>query len=88
MGLQDPNRLNLKIKLEKIGKYLDLRVETQRLTKIRAIVTTIIIREAGAAVPVDLEHQPETVKLDTVTPSLLQKAALLGTAPIQSMYPN
>jgi hypothetical protein len=61
----------LKIKLEKIGKYLDLRVETQRLTKIRAIVTTIIIREAGAAVPVDLEHQQKILKLDTVTPSPL-----------------
>ncbi len=78
----------MKIKLEKIGKYLDLRAEAQRLTEIRAIVTTIIIKEAGAAVPVDLEHQPETLKLDTVTPSLLHKAALLGTAPIQSIFPN
>lgn len=73
--------------LEKITKYQDLRIEVQRLMERKAKVVPIIIGALGA-IPKDLEEHLNTLELDRITISQLQKAALLGTAHILRRYLN
>ena len=73
--------------LEKITKYQDLRIEVQRLMEKKATVVPVIIGALGA-IPKDLEKHLQTLKLGKITPSQLQKAALLGTAHILRRYLN
>ena len=73
--------------LEKITKYQDLRIEVQRLMEKKATVVPVIIGALGA-IPKDLEKHLKTLKLGKITPSQLQKTALLGTAHILRRYLN
>ena len=71
--------------LEKITKYQDLRIEIQRLMERKTTVVPVIVGALGA-VPRDLTDHLKTLKLDKITPSQIQKAALLGTAHILRRY--
>ena len=67
--------------VEKITKYQDLKIEVERLWERKATVVPVVIGALGA-IPRDLTKHLNTLGLDKITPSQLQKAALLGTAHI------
>ena len=71
--------------LEKITKYQDLRVEVERLWERKATVVPVVIGALGA-IPKDFKKHLSTIGIDKITPSQLQKAALLGTAHILRKY--
>jgi hypothetical protein len=71
--------------MEKITKYQDLRIEVERIWEKRATVVPVVIGALGA-IPRDLQKHLETLGLDKISPSQLQKAALLGTANILRKY--
>ena len=71
--------------VEKITKYQDLKIEVERLWERKATVVPVVIG-ALRAIPRDLKKHLNTLGLDKITPSQLQKAALLGTAHILRKY--
>lgn len=71
--------------IEKITKYQDLKIEVERLWEKKATVVPVVIGALGA-IPRDLEKHLKTLGLDRISPSQLQKAALLGTAHILRKY--
>jgi hypothetical protein len=71
--------------VEKITKYQDLKIEVERLWERKATVVPVVIGALGA-IPRDLTKHLNTLGLDKITPSQLQKAALLGTAHILRKY--
>ena len=71
--------------VEKITKYQDLKIEIERLWERKAMVVPVVIGALGA-IPRDLTKHLNTLGLDKITPSQLQKAALLGTAHILRKY--
>jgi hypothetical protein len=71
--------------IEKITKYQDLKIEVERLWEKKAMVVPVVIGALGA-IPRDLKKHLNTLGLDKITPSQLQKAALLGTAHILRKY--
>ena len=71
--------------VEKITKYQDLKIEVERLWERKATVVSVVIGVLGA-IPRDLTKHLNTLGLDKITPSQLQKAALLGTAHILRKY--
>jgi hypothetical protein len=71
--------------VEKITKYQDLKIEVERLWQKKAAVVPVVIGALGA-IPRDLEKHLKTLGLDRISPSQLQKAALLGTAHILRKY--
>jgi len=71
--------------VEKITKYQDLKIEVERLWERKATVIPVVIGALGA-IPRDLTKHLNTLGLDRITPSQLQKAALLGTAHILRKY--
>ena len=71
--------------VEKISKYQDLRIEVERLWEKKATVVPVVVGALGT-IPKDLEKHLKTLGLDKITPSHIQKAALLGTAHILRKY--
>ena len=71
--------------MEKISKYQDLKVEIERLWAKKAIVVSKVIGSLGA-IPRDLVKHLKTLGLGKISPSQLQKAALLKTALILRKY--
>ena len=71
--------------VEKITKYQDLKIEVERLWERKATVVPVVIGALGA-IPRDLTKHLNTLGLDKITLSQLQKAALLGTAHILRKY--
>ena len=71
--------------VEKITKYQDLKIEVERLWEKKATVVPVVIGALGA-IPRDLTKHLKTLGLDKISPSQLQKAALLGTAHILRKY--
>ena len=71
--------------LEKISKYQDLKIEIERLWEKQATVVLIVIGSLGA-IPKDLRKHLETIGLESISPSQLQKTVLLGTAHILRKY--
>ena len=71
--------------VEKITKYQDLKIEVERLWEKKATVVPVVIGALGA-IPRDSTKHLNTLGLDKITPSQLQKAALLGTAHILRKY--
>ena len=65
--------------VKKITKYQDLKIEVERLWERKATVVPVVIG-ALEAIPRDLTKYLNTLVLDKITPSQLQKAALLGIA--------
>ena len=63
----------------------DLKIEVERLWERKATVVPVVIG-ALRAIPRDLTKHLITLGLDKITPSQLQKAALLGTAHILQKY--
>ena len=84
MELPGDSRINQK-EVEKITKYQDLKVEVERFWDKKATVVSMVIRAVGA-IPRDLVKHLKTLGLDKISPSQLQKAALLGTAHILRRY--
>ena len=74
------NRIQQK-EVKKITKYQDLKIEVERLWEKKATVVPVMIRAPGA-IPNDFEKHLKTMGLDKISPSQLQKAALLGIAHI------
>ena len=71
--------------VEKITKYQDLKIEVERLWERKAMVVPVVIG-ALEAIPRGLTKHLNTLGLDKITPSQLQKAALLRTAHILRKY--
>ena len=71
--------------VEKITKYPDLKVEVERFWEKKATAVPVVIGALGA-IPRDLVKHLKTLRLDKISPSQLQKAALLGVAHIQQKY--
>ena len=71
--------------VEKISKYQDLRIEVERLWEKKATVVRVVVGALGA-IPKDLEKHLRTLGFDKITPSQIQKAALLETAHILRKY--
>ena len=80
MTIPGDSRIDQK-EMEKITKYQDLKVEVERLWEKKATVVPVVIGALGA-IPKDLIKHLKTLGLDKISPSQLQKAALLGTAHI------
>ena len=64
---------------EKITKYQDLRMELQRLWRMKVRVVPIVIGALGS-IPKDLKKWLKELDLEDADCSALQRAALLGTA--------
>ena len=71
--------------VEKIIKHQDLKIKVERLWEKKAIVVPVVIGALGA-IPKDHEKHLKTLVLDKISPSQLQKAALLGTIHILQKY--
>ena len=71
--------------VEKITRYQDLRIEVERLKGKKATVVPGVIRVLGE-IPRDFVKHLKILGLDKISPSQLQKAALLGTAHILRKY--
>ena len=71
--------------VEKNTKYQDLKIEVERLWERKATVVSVVIGALGA-IPREQTKHLNTLGLDKITPSQLQKAALLGTAHILRKY--
>ena len=84
MAILGDSRINQK-EVEKITKYQDLIVEVERLWEKKATVVLVVIGALGA-IPRDLVKLLKTLRLDMISPSQLQKVALLGTALILRKY--
>ena len=84
MAIPGDSRIENK-QVEKISKYQDLRIEVERLWEKKATVVPVVVGALGA-IPKDLEKHLRTLGLDKITPSQIQKAALLGTAYILRKY--
>ena len=63
--------------MEKISKYQDLKIEIERLWE-QATVVPVGIGSLGA-IPRELRKHLRTIGLESISPSQLQKTALLGT---------
>ena len=72
-------------KLEKISKYQNLKIEIKRLWEKQATVLPVVIGSLGA-IPRNLRKHLRTIGLESISPSQLQKAVLLGTAHIPRKY--
>ena len=84
MAILGDSRINQK-EVEKITKYQDLIVEVERLWEKKATVVLVVIGALGA-ISRDLVKLLKTLRLDMISPSQLQKVALLGTALILRKY--
>ena len=71
--------------LEKISKYQDLKIEIEILWEKQATVVPVVIGSLGA-IQRDLRKHLRTIGLENISPSQLQKTALLGTAHILRKY--
>ena len=80
-----PGDSRIQQKEVEITKYQDLKIEVERLWERKATVVPVVIGALGA-IPRDLTKHLNTLGLDKITPSQLQKAALLGTAHILRKY--
>ena len=85
VAIPGDNRIQQK-EVEKITKYQDLKIGVERLWKRKATVVLVVVGALGA-IPRDLTKHLNTLGLDKITPSQMQKAALLmGTAHILRKY--
>ena len=84
VAIPGDSRINQK-EVEKITKFQDLKVEVKRLWEKQATVVPVVI-EALGAIPRDLVKQLKTLGLVKISPSQLQKVALLGTTHILQKY--
>ena len=80
MAIPRDSRIDQK-DVETITKYQDLKIEVERHLEKKATVVPVVIGALGA-IPRDLVKRLKTLGLDKISPSQLQKAALLGTAHI------
>ena len=71
--------------VEKITKYQDLKIDVKRLWEKKATVVPVVIGALGT-IPRDLVKHLKTLRLNKISTSQLQKAALLGTAHILRIY--
>ena len=70
---------------EKLSRYQDLKIEVARLWERKATVVPVVVGALGA-IPKQLEYHLNTLGLNLITISQIQKAALLGTAHILRKY--
>ena len=84
VAIPGDSRIELK-EQEKLTKYQDLKIEVERLWEKKATVVPVVVGALGA-VPKQLQYHLKTLGLDLITPSQIQKAALLGTAHILRKY--
>ena len=82
MAIPGDGRIEEK-ELEKINKYQDLQIEIERLREKQ--VVPVVIRSLGA-IPRDFRKHLRTIGLESISPSQLQKTALLGTVHILRKY--
>ena len=71
--------------VKKITKFQNPKIEVERLCEKKATVVPVVIRTLGV-IPRDLTKHLNTLGLDKITLSQLQKVALLGTAHILRKY--
>ena len=84
VAIPGDSRIDQKV-VEKIIKYQDLQVEIERLWEKKATVVPVVIGVLGA-IHRDLVKHLKTLGLDKISPSQLQKVALLGSAQVLCKY--
>ena len=84
VDISGDSRIN-QTEVEKIKKYQDLKVEVERLWEKKATIVPVVIGALGV-ITRDLVKHLKTFGLDKISPSQLQKAAILGTAHILRKY--
>ena len=85
MAIPRDSKINQK-EVEKITQYQDLKVEVERFWEKKATEVPVVIEALGAIIPRDLVKHLKTLGLDKISPSLIQKAALLVIAHILRKY--
>ena len=75
MAIPGDSRIEEK-ELEKISKYQDLKIEIERLWEKQATGVPVVIGSLGT-IPRELRKHLRTIGLESISPSQLQKTALL-----------
>ena len=84
MAIPGDGRIEEK-EMAKISKYLDLKIEIERLWEKQAFVVPVVIGSLGA-IPRDLKKHLRMTGLESISPNQLQKTVLLGIAHILRKY--